>query len=512
MTPRPAPLVDARTFGWFVLAWAGVFAALSLPSNGWAAGNVLGPEDTPGYFDAVAAVTGGRDALAAPRGTPHGLLHGALFFAALAGVTAAYAAMVRRAWRTTAADPAATRRLLALAAAGAVPVALAPFMLSTDVYSYIVYGRLHAVHDANPYTTPPYLLEDPYQQWVFWHEATLIYGPVWLYLSSSLAWILDRAGAGPGGHVLAFKALALAAHLGTGALLAGIARRTRPERTAVIVAAYVLNPLALLELAGNAHNDAILIFLLVAGVAAHVRGRPYAALALFTLAALTKPHALMFVGVYGLAHVRAAGSLARAARRAAAAAALVAALIAAAYAPVFEGVETFRAFFRDAAANRFLNSLAELLTTAGLDRGAVRVLMNGAFAAAALAIVLRSRTPDLAVRGFVWLALAFCAFASTWFWPWYVVFAVALGVAAGTARAARVAIVLSICAPAVYLTFNLGTPEVPVLRGAVELLHDGRALLVFGPAIAAAVALVVPAARRALAARARVADPAATRV
>jgi hypothetical protein len=66
-------------------------------------------------------------------------------------------------------------------------------------------------------------------------------------------------------------------------------------------------------------------------------------------------------------------------------------------------------------------------------------------------------------------------------------------------HAARVAIVLSVCAPAVYVTFNLGGQDAAVLGGAAATLHDGRALLVFGPALALALVPLAHAARRRLA-------------
>jgi alpha-1,6-mannosyltransferase len=69
-----------------------------------------------------------------------------------------------------------------------------------------------------------------------------------------------------------------------------------------------LNPLVLIHLVGGAHNDALMVGLLAAGLALAVRHRPAAAVVLVTAAALVKvPAALALVAVAGIWAVQLAG-------------------------------------------------------------------------------------------------------------------------------------------------------------------------------------------------------------
>ncbi|MCA1645927.1 MAG: hypothetical protein LC797_10850, partial [Chloroflexi bacterium] len=57
-----------------------------------------------------------------------------------------------------------------------------PGLFSQDVFSYIAYGRLAAVHDLNPYVWPPSAIKDAVLPWVadVWRGYAAPYGPVWL--------------------------------------------------------------------------------------------------------------------------------------------------------------------------------------------------------------------------------------------------------------------------------------------------------------------------------------------
>ena len=57
---------------------------------------------------------------------------------------------------------------------------------------------------------------------------------------------------------------------------------------AYVVTLAILNPITILHLVGGAHNDAIMLGLLVCGLAAARRGRPVAGLVLCALAAAIK--------------------------------------------------------------------------------------------------------------------------------------------------------------------------------------------------------------------------------
>src|SRR5437899_2946084 len=59
---------------------------------------------------------------------------------------------------------------------------LLPGLFSTDVFSYVMYGRIAGVYDQNPYVLAPSgFPNDPFLGWVFpfWRDQPSVYGPLW---------------------------------------------------------------------------------------------------------------------------------------------------------------------------------------------------------------------------------------------------------------------------------------------------------------------------------------------
>jgi hypothetical protein len=151
-----------------------------------------------------------------------------------------------------------------------------PVLLSRDVTSYAAYGRIVAVHDANPYEVPPSSFPaDPYvaaasPQWV---DDTTVYGPAFTLVSAAVAGTWSDS---PSGTLAAFRALAGVAVLGAVLLVARAAARWRPDRGPLAAVALGLNPVVVLHTVGGGHNDA-LVALGLAGalaLAAPSDGRP----------------------------------------------------------------------------------------------------------------------------------------------------------------------------------------------------------------------------------------------
>ena len=160
--------------------------------------------------------------------------------------------------------------------------AVAPVLLSHDVYSYVDYARLGARHGLDPYVHAPLTAPgDPAYAEVTWTETTSAYGPLFTLLTYPLAWL-------PVGVAVAvLKALAALSVLGTAALTARIAawRGIDPIRAAAFVA---LNPLVLVHVVGGAHNDALTMLLAMLAVAAILRRREPAGGAALVAAIATK--------------------------------------------------------------------------------------------------------------------------------------------------------------------------------------------------------------------------------
>ncbi|HSC20399.1 MAG TPA: glycosyltransferase 87 family protein [Solirubrobacterales bacterium] len=175
--------------------------------------------------------------------------------------------------------------------------AVAPVLLSHDVYSYVDYARLGVRHGLDPYVHPPLAAPgDPAYGEVTWTEATSAYGPLFTLLTYPLAWL-------PVGlAVAALKAVAALSVLGVAALAARIAswRGIDPLRAAAFVA---LNPLVLVHAVGGAHNDALTMLFAMLAVAAILSARELsggvalvAAIATKLSAAFLAPFALLATG------------------------------------------------------------------------------------------------------------------------------------------------------------------------------------------------------------------------
>ena len=183
-----------------------------------------------------------------------------------------------------------------VAALWVVPLLIAPPLLSRDVYTYGAEGQLVS-RGGNPYRqgllslrgTRFFDLSDPR-----WHSTHAPYGPIFFDLArlNTALW---------GNRVLAnIEGYRLMAVLGIAiiALSAPTLARSlgRDASTALVLA--VLNPVVLLYLVGGAHNDALMLGLLVAGITLALSGRPLIGIALCALGASIKvPAALGFIYV-----------------------------------------------------------------------------------------------------------------------------------------------------------------------------------------------------------------------
>jgi Glycosyltransferase family 87 len=138
---------------------------------------------------------------------------------------------------------------------------LAPPLFSTDVFGYINYARLGALHGLNPYSAVPAdgPHNDPSYVLTNWHHLSSPYGPLFTLLTYPLAFL---------GVPAAFwivKVAVVAADLGVVALVWKCARLLgRPPAAAVTFVA--LNPLVLLWMVGADHNDSLMMLMVMVSV------------------------------------------------------------------------------------------------------------------------------------------------------------------------------------------------------------------------------------------------------
>ena len=312
-------------------------------------------------------------------------------------------------------------------------VLFAPLAQSQDFYQYLFYGKIQAIHGANPFVVNPNRFwADPWFPWIRWNTQPSVYGPAWILLSFTVAKIA-------GSHlIVAFATLKLAIlalDIAIMAMIVALGRgRADPDGAAGWgLLAFAWNPLVLITipLAGSADVAVVAAFL--GAMLARRRGRHGWVTLLLTLAALVKVYAVIGLLLHLVLLVRERGG-----RRTAAHAAAAAGLSVAAYAPYWAGLSTFRGLIE---ASRITNLglagtiqrtiLAPLFQWAEFPHWeaaagvAVRVAGGALLLAAAVWAVRQCRDE----RRLWWGALAVLTayvLATPWFFYWYLLGPLAL--------------------------------------------------------------------------------------
>jgi glycosyl transferase family 87 len=134
---------------------------------------------------------------------------------------------------------------------------------SSDIYYYVLYGRLYGLYDINPYAlgTKLAVANDPLisQLLPFSNNPPFSdpYGPLWTLVAGLQTRILG--GASLFWSAWSFRAVALAATLAAvGGLLYAL-RRSAPAERVRAVGRFAFHPLVLYEAAVGGHNDALMV-------------------------------------------------------------------------------------------------------------------------------------------------------------------------------------------------------------------------------------------------------------
>ncbi len=162
---------------------------------------------------------------------------------------------------------------------------LTPGLFTTDIFSYVMYGHISAVYNLNPYIYPPnYFPGNPLLNWIhpIWHDQPSVYGPLWTVIGllmaqataslPGLTTTLDDGtvlNVGLMDQVFAYKLLMNVVQVVNLALvwwLLGRVMRDKPRARLAAFTVYAWNPLMLFDAAGNAHNDVLMVTLLLLGI------------------------------------------------------------------------------------------------------------------------------------------------------------------------------------------------------------------------------------------------------
>ncbi|MEV0807200.1 polyprenol phosphomannose-dependent alpha 1,6 mannosyltransferase MptB [Micromonospora sp. NPDC050200] len=185
-----------------------------------------------------------------------------------------------------------------------VPLLVAPPLGSRDVYAYACQGASYAA-GINPYEQGVSTLPCPWLDTIsyIWRDTPAPYGPLFVMISGAVV----RATGSLYASMALFRLIAVAGVALTAWCLPVLARRCGvPVRRALWLA--LASPLVGVHLVSGAHNDALMVGLLVAGLAvvAARPGRPGPLLAggvLLGLAAAVKVTALVVVPFAALAAI-----------------------------------------------------------------------------------------------------------------------------------------------------------------------------------------------------------------
>ncbi|MCX5066508.1 polyprenol phosphomannose-dependent alpha 1,6 mannosyltransferase MptB [Micromonospora lupini] len=185
-----------------------------------------------------------------------------------------------------------------------LPLLVAPPLGSRDVYSYACQGWTYA-RGVDPYAVPVAAAGCPWLDAVapIWRDTPAPYGPVFVLLAA----LAVGVGGGLTGTVVALRVIAVAGLLLAAFCLPGLARAAGvPTRRAAWLA--LAAPVIGVHLVGGAHNDAVMLGLLLCGLLVAIRrpGRPAALLvagALLGLAVTVKATAVVVTPFAALAAV-----------------------------------------------------------------------------------------------------------------------------------------------------------------------------------------------------------------
>jgi hypothetical protein len=346
-----------------------------------------------------------------------------VFLIALLAFSVAYVVLLVLARARSHSDRTAARWAIGLVAVLNLIVFAGPILISTDVFSYIGYARMGVVHGIDPYTHGPVaIVGDPVFRYVGhdWLKVATAYGPLYTLITYPLG-LLGVIGA-----LWGMKLYALIASSMTLALTWRVARRRGRDRVFALLAVGA-NPLYVIYGLGGAHNDLIMLALMMAAVAFTLSDREAAAGATVVAGALVKATVAVLLPFMVLGRRRPIRD--RPAPVLGACAALIVGALAGYAVFGIHGIDVVSALNRDSAfvsTDSFPNELAHLFGKPGVfpvDHDLLK---------AALVLIL-AHLAWRTWRGYDWVAasgwaLLAISVTSTWLLAWYVLWPLPLAV------------------------------------------------------------------------------------
>jgi hypothetical protein len=225
-----------------------------------------------------------------------------LLLAACAAMFGACALAVRLLWNVP-----ARRDLVAIVlGVGALGTALtlfAPPNLNSNLWSFMLRGRLAAAHGANPYVTPAAAFPDDPLYGYANPAYTGLPGDklaAWVVVNIAFAYL---GGGDPVRTLFVYRTGLFLFSLATLLLLAWAAQRLEPRRALAGMVLWAWNPIVLMN--SLARTDTLMLLFLLAGIVLLLRGRRRLAIVVLTLSVYVKLITAPILAVVGLADVKA---------------------------------------------------------------------------------------------------------------------------------------------------------------------------------------------------------------
>jgi hypothetical protein len=194
---------------------------------------------------------------------------------------------------------------------------VAPAGESHDIFDYIFRGRMMTEYQANPLADVPaeFNLSAPYVRYIAWRKHVDTYGPLWEMASAAvsgsvrqvaqwLGWWNEAQPVCPRSpescrllmlYITGYRMLAISLTGISGWLIASMISRVQAPMAPLALAVWLLNPLTLIASAVGAHNDAMMLVLVVLSWWHLQRQYPLLAIIVLILAAHVKLTALIWL-------------------------------------------------------------------------------------------------------------------------------------------------------------------------------------------------------------------------
>ncbi len=326
------------------------------------------------------------------------------------------------------ASPAAWKLVIGWAVAFSLAFLLMYPVGAADVFDNIIRGRMTALYHANPFIqVPNQFPNDPFLRYAAWGGAHTAYGPLWELLAAVL---VRLAGNGIAANVLVFKVAMILTYAADVALIRRILLRIAPQHALAGVYLFAWNPPVLFEIAGNAHNDGLMLMTILLAVYFYVTRRYATALVALVAGALVKflPAALIPLFLVGALRRLPPG------RRwsfLVAGGMMSLGLVLAIYAPVWGSSDPLNLAHRESLFTTSLPALMEIALESRMGGEAAGRIINAAGAALLGLFVLyqtwRLDTDDRSLIRSTWAVLMFYLLVPVpWLQPWYIVWPLGL--------------------------------------------------------------------------------------